>query len=304
MVVRLGLGTRYEKARSADVYVRAVADMSRWPVVAKGMQFPFQIAIACWIDLLGYGHMIADAGFNPLHPEAKQALARLRKFHEIVARHSTRNFSTLVVNDGAVAYRDLSLRSRSVTHDFLIRSWHLFEAITAADNKLGHPGARVVLSCGFRMRGRRAGLDASRGHLASIITRMQSGEVDISQAIYEAGAMRPRFDIVPELQANFAFTKAYVAESSGSAGGLPGPNFYVDLIIFGGNRPAWINLGPDIHWTHPRLNLVATFAAIWAIPQQSHPPGGPVDILDGLKVAQRLANDPDVLSALRMARKS
>jgi len=132
------------------------------PAIAKGTQFPFQVAVACWIDLLGYGSMIADAEFNPLHPEAKQAIARIRTFHEIVAQHSARYFPTLVMNDGAVAYRDLSLRSRSVTHDFLIRAWKLFEAIKAEDRKHGHPGARMVLCCGFRMRGRRAGLDVSR----------------------------------------------------------------------------------------------------------------------------------------------
>jgi hypothetical protein len=82
------------------------------------------------------------------------------------------------------------------------------------------------------VRGRRAGLDASKSHFESIITRLQDGSIDAQQAVHEAAAMRPRFDIIPQLQANFAFTKAYVAESSGTDGGLPGPNFYLDLILF------------------------------------------------------------------------
>jgi len=42
----------------------------------------------CWIDLLGYGAMIAEAGFNPLHPKAAAAMQRLRRsmrlLHHIV----------------------------------------------------------------------------------------------------------------------------------------------------------------------------------------------------------------------------
>ena len=92
------------------------------PKVAKSLSFPFQISVACWIDLLGYGRMISEAAFNPLDARAKIALKRLSRFHEIVASHSNRYFPTLALNDGAVAYRDLSLRSRSVTHDFLVRA--------------------------------------------------------------------------------------------------------------------------------------------------------------------------------------
>jgi hypothetical protein len=273
------------------------------PIVAKRRQFPFQVAVACWIDLLGYGSMIAKSGFNPLHHEAKQALARLRKFHETVAQHSARHYPTLVMNDGAVAYRDLSLRTRSVTHEFLMRSWRLFSAIKAEETTLGHPGPRVVVACGFRMRGRRAGLDASREHFGSILKRLEAGDIDTDQAMHEAGAMRPRFDILPELQANFAFTKAYIAESSGTAGGLPGPRFYVDLVLFGGERPNWIDLGPNIQWFHQRLNMTATFAAVAAVHKRTHPAGGPTEILDGLRIARLLASNPDVLSALRQARK-
>ena len=112
------------------------------------------------------------------------------------------------------------------------------------------------------------------------------------------------FDIVPQLQANFAFTKAYVAEASGSKGGLEGPNFYVDLILFRDGRPEWLDLGPSIEWSSPKLLLEARFAALLSIREEfRHPTGGPIDILDGLEIAQRLANDPDVLVALRAAGK-
>jgi hypothetical protein len=80
------------------------------------------------------------------------------------------------MNDGVVAYRDLSLRARTLTHDFLGRAWGMFEAVRNEEMTNGHPGPRMVLACGFRMLGRRAGLDASRDHFKSIVDRLQSGE--------------------------------------------------------------------------------------------------------------------------------
>ncbi|MGM4980617.1 hypothetical protein [Rhizobium sp. 11_C7_N12_5] len=271
--------------------------------VGKSTKFPFQVAVSCWIDLLGYGEMISASRFNPLHPDARDALARIRTFHRIVAENSARYFPTLVMNDGAVAYRDLSLRARAPTHDFLVRAWQMFDAVRNADIKSGHPGPRMVLACGFRMLGRRAGLDASRGHLKSIVERLQIGEIGAEQAVREAAAMRPHFDIVPQLQANFAFTKAYVAEQSGTRGKLPGPAFYVDMMLFGDCRPPWLDLGPDIDWVHPKLSLQTVFAEVRCIHNQRHPSGGPADIRDGLAIAQTLANDPNVLAALRAASK-
>ena len=273
------------------------------PLVRKGAIFPFQTSAACWVDLLGYGSMIAEADFNPLHTRAKEALARLRRFHAIVAKHSGRYFPTFVMNDGAVAYRDLSMRTRSVTHDFLVRSWDLFCEIKTAEAVEGYPGARMVWATGFRMRGRRAGMDLRNTQFQSVMRRFQEKKISAKQAITEAAVIREYFDIAPQLQANFAFTKAYVAESMGSAGGLHGSNFFVDLSIFTEPVPAWIELGQTIDWSHRKLGLRTTFAAIQNLPPRRHVEGGPIGILDGLQIAQRLAQDPDVLLALRAAPK-
>jgi len=153
-----------------------------------------------------------------MHYKASEAMERLRRFHQTVASHSVRYFPTLVMNDGAVAYRDLSLRSRAPTHDFLIRAWNLFNNIKLDENGRGLPGARVVLATGFRMRGRRAGMDATARHFRSVMRRYQDGDISADEAIREATHIRKPFDIVPQLQANFAFSKAYVAESSGKKG--------------------------------------------------------------------------------------
>ncbi|WP_234903346.1 hypothetical protein [Agrobacterium vitis] len=273
------------------------------PIVGKAASFPFQVSVACWIDLLGYGGMIAAADFNPLHAKSREALKRLRDFHQIVASHSARHFPTLVMNDGAVAYRDLSLRSSSVTYDFLIRSWKLFSEIKSFESGRGHPGARMVLACGFRMRGRRGGMDASAGQLRSILARLQEGQIDSEQAVREAASLRPVFDIIPQLQANFAFTKAYVAESSGSASGISGANFYVDLAIFDQSKLDWITVGNTVNWSHARLGLSADFAAVSDINQLGHGPVSPDGVLDGLQIAASLAGDPNVLQALRESKK-
>lgn len=265
------------------------------------MRFPFQVAIACWIDLLGYGAMIAEAEFNPLHPKAARALARLRSFHQTVARHSVRYFRTLVINDGAVAYRDLSLRSHSPTYDFLVRAWNLFNDIKRSEEADGFPGARTVLASGFRLREQRAGVDPTGAQFASIMRRYQGRNIRASQAIREAaGILQPSTE-VPPLQANFAFTKAYLAESSGSKGGLGGPNFFVDLAIFGEEVPRWVVKGDTIAWSNDRLKMQGAFIPILDLPRWQHRAGGPTGIKDGLQIAQDLAHDVDVLHALRAA---
>lgn len=272
------------------------------PLVGKkNRSFPFLVSTVCWIDLLGYGAMIAEAGFNPLHAKSVAAIGRLRRFHAIVAKHSTRYFPTLVMNDGAVAYRDLSLRTKSVTHDFITRAWALFSEINSEEKASGFPGSRLVLAAGFRLRGRRAGMDATSGHFASLIRRYQIGEISADQAIREAARMRQTFDIVPQLQANFAFTRAYVADSVGAAGGLGGSSFFIDSSLFDVDTLPWIRFGDPIHWSHERLGLHASFLPVIDFPTKSHPGGGPIGLRDGLRVAQQLTNDSDVLRALRSA---
>jgi hypothetical protein len=279
------------------------SDAKHSPLVRKSAAFPFQIAVVCWIDLLGYGAMIAEADFNPLHVKASEALTRLRRFHEIVASHSSRYFRTLVMNDGAAAYRDLSLRSRAPTHDFLMRAWKLFQSIRNDESDRGLPGARLVLAVGFRMRGRRAGQDAMANQFKSVMRRYQKGDIGAEQAIREAASIRQLFDVVPQLQANFAFTKAYVAERSGKKGGLAGANFFVDLTLFDSPAQAWVQTGETVKWSDERLHMKALFAPILGFPPYKHVEGGPLGIRDGLQIAQYLTQDPDVLTALRKAKK-
>ncbi|MDP5307895.1 hypothetical protein [Paracoccus spongiarum] len=273
------------------------------PPVAKGNRFPFQVSIVAWGDLLGYGRKIAEAGFNPLDERAKTSIIRMREFHRVVAEHSNRHFPSLVINDGVAAYRDLSLRGRSISHDFLERSWELFSAINELEAKRGDPGIRMVVACGFRMRGRRAKVENDHSKVNSILYRFRDGQLTAEQAIREASTARPSFDVVPQLQANFAFTKAYVAESSGRSGGLPGPNFYLDTALLLDSTCAWPSGGSGIMWRDNTLGLDTEFRRVSNLPKIKHPEGGASELRTGLEVAQFLAGDVDVLNALSLASK-
>lgn len=273
------------------------------PSVAQGRKFPFQVSIVAWGDLLGYGGKIAEAAFNPLDERAKASISRMREFHRVVAEHSSRYFPSLVINDGVAAFRDLSMRSRSISHDFLEKSWELFNVINALEAKRGDPGIRMVVACGFRIRGRRAKVESDHSKVNSILNRFREGQMTAEQAIQEASTARPSFDVVPQLQANFAFTKAYVAESSGSGGGLPGPNFYLDTALLLDPTCAWPSGENGIMWRDNTLGLDTEFRRVSNLSKVKHPEGGTPELRTGLEVAQFLAGDLDVLRALRSSSK-
>lgn len=276
------------------------------------VHFPFQVSVSCWFDLLGYGESLAAANFNPLNPLAKSAVSRLRRFHQLVAEHSKRRFPTLVLNDGAVAYRDLTWNTRWTSFEFLEDAFRLFSAVRSAEESAGLPGARMVISTGFRLRGRRAGKDDRGDRIRSVIAALESGTISSKEAVMRAAKINLNFDIVPQLQANFAFTKAYLAEQSGKKGGLIGPQCFVDLALFDDAAFDWLLIGDSIPWKNDKLGLTANFAALGGLPVgKEHEKrdgivvsGGPLGVRNGLQVAQHLAKDDDVLHALRAARLS
>ena len=271
------------------------------PPWAKGKtdSVPFKVAIVSWIDLLGYGGMIANAEFNPADRRSRVPISRLRAFHRIVAEHSARTFRTLVLNDGAAAYRDLSMRGPDVTCDFLTRSFAMFTAINALEKANGFPGARMVMAVGFRSKGSRRAIDYTSGHLNSILSRLENGLISAEQAVKEAGSIQRYFDVLPQLQANFAFTKAYLADSSGSKAGLGGPRFFVDDAVFEGEVPTWLLSEDPISWEHAKLKLKANFIPISAVDIETARIANWCGLRDGLKVAEAIAPDTPILEAMR-----
>jgi hypothetical protein len=270
-------------------------------------QRPFRVAIACWIDLLGYGKSISEADFNPLHPKASQSVTRLREFHRLVARSSDETFPTLTLNDGAVAYRDLSLPYSYVGRDFLVRAWKLFRTVNLQEQRSGNPGARMVVGVGFRVLGSKRGIVSQTEQFRKILQRFRMKEITAERAARDAARVKRTFDIVPQLQANFAFTKAYLADQSGRNGGLPDGNFFVDRSLFDKELPSWLaSSGPLIVWENKKPSMKTAFLKIAKLnTRKANIDTGKCiqGILNGEEAARRLTNDMDVLSALNRARK-
>lgn len=227
-----------------------------------GASLPRLVAVASWFDLLDYGGMMERAGFDPTHPNAKTPLARLRAFHRVVREHSSQTFPTLVMNDGAVAHAAVSPRSSETLWTFIQRSWDLYQAATAVDRGNGGPGLRAVIAVGLRAKGSREGIDAQEASFAGLIDQVAQQQIPVERAKLLARSIRRSFDIVPTLQANFAFARAYLAESSGKGGGFPGPNIYLDTKVFRAGIPAWIDSEAPFGWTPRHASLSTQFIAL------------------------------------------
>ena len=269
---------------------------------AKGSMRKVEIACVAWIDLLGYGSQISESGFNPAHESAAAAIHRLDRFHTAVSEKANRYFPTLAMNDGVIAYRDLSPRAHSVTYDFLRRSIDLFHHVNNVDqNELSHPGARMVIAPGFRVRRVHSFeqyLNDGKGKL--IKTKLREGVITPEQAINEALKARQYFDAVPELQGNFALTRAYLADESGSKAGLGGPNCFIDLSLFSSTLPDWITFSETVDWES--RGMQAQFGRLAGI---NHEAAGRVQsegILSAFDIAKTLSNDHEIEAKLRQER--
>jgi hypothetical protein len=232
------------------------------PRFARGRKIAFPVSCVVWMDLLGYGSQILDANLDPSFPTARQAVDRLKRFHSTVASHSDPFLPALLLNDGAAMFRDLSYRSRSVTYDFLTRALAVHNAVDRSDREAGFPGCRTVVATGFRARSWSVRKSAP-GHETSILARLDEGIITPKQAVREAMNARRVCGIVPELQANFAFSKAYLVDAAGTKQGFKGPACYIDLLLFTDPIPDWIAFRRRVPWS---LNKVtATFGEFESI---------------------------------------
>ncbi|MFP9471042.1 hypothetical protein ACRQTN_15125 [Pectobacterium brasiliense] len=269
---------------------------------AKGSMRKVEISCVAWIDLLGYGSQISLTGFNPAHKNATAAIHRLDRLHQAVSEKANRYFPTLAMNDGIIAYRDLSPRTRSVTFDFLSRSIDLFHHINAIDkDELGHPGARMVIAPGFRVRrtlNYERHLNDGKGKV--IKEKLKKGTITPEQAINEALKARQFFDSTPELQGNFALTRAYLADESGSAAGLGGANCFIDLSLFSFPHPSWISFSKTVEWSSRGMS--ASFGCLESIAHEAASAAQNEGILDAFEIAKTLSNDPEIEEKLRQGR--
>lgn len=231
------------------------------------------VSLAFWLDLRGYGAMLNKAGFDPTRPDAKAAIDRLFQFQEIVAGHSRISFPTLVINDGAVAYRDIGLTVHERAWPFIERCWKLYWAATEADKKLKGDGLRGVLAVGMRRKGSNRGILSQNGDVAKIIDDLAEHRITKAEAIKAAWRVRRVNDIVPQLQANFAFSRAYTAEQGArdSKFKLVDSRFYIETRLFRDGIPDWMSVGEPIAW-EPKADWLSTLATTFVEIQAMTPP--------------------------------
>lgn len=224
--------------------------------IAKGKQkhFKYSVYLVGWIDLLGYGSMLRECEFDPSAESAKSAINRLELFHSTLHEEADRLMPIMQINDGAVLWRELSLRTPSVTFDFLKRAIHLFEKVNAVDLDAGYYGARMVLATGIHMKMGRAGArEENDKNVKWLIHEVEAGKKDFQTAIYEAASFTSFFNNTPSLQANFAFSKAYIAEGQGTKAGFEGNHLFIDTAIFSDTIPEWLKFDKTVHWEYPGL---------------------------------------------------
>lgn len=215
------------------------------------------VAIVCWLDLLGYGKQMNAARFDPAHRLAERPLSRLRAFHEVVRRHSGSGFPTLVMNDGAAVYRNVApVRTGSIWR-FVERCWQLYSDASETDLQFGRCGLRGVIAVGLRAKGSASGIQAQEDQIFGIIDELDRREINKKTAHERIQKVRRDFDIVPPLQANFAFARAYQAECEIKVDGERAPSLLLDTAVFREDIPSWIKAGEIIRWSPARPHLSA-----------------------------------------------
>lgn len=59
---------------------------------------------------------------------------------------------------------------------------------------------------------------------------------------------------VPETQANFAFTKAYMADKAGSSAGFSGARVFLDMALISRPDLSWVTFDEIVDWSVPGMN--------------------------------------------------
>ncbi|MDC7242092.1 MAG: hypothetical protein PQJ50_17190 [Spirochaetales bacterium] len=223
------------------------------PKRAKGRRYPIEISCVAWIDLLGYGSMLEKGNFDPSSDKTFDAVSRLRDFHSILHKEVKQLFPIFIMNDGACIYRDLNPRTSSVTNEYIKNCINLFNKVNENEKNANYPGARMVIASGPRIRSD-SNEPIVNTHIDSILSRYENSEIPAKQAIYEAFSARSRYGVISELQANFAFTRAYLAETGGSEKGFAGRNCFIDERILKNTNILGIDLNSAIYFNERNLN--------------------------------------------------
>jgi hypothetical protein len=175
---------------------------------------------------------------------------------------ATTSFRILAINDGAAFFRDLGPTSARNTAEFILQCFDVFRRVNAADRGAGFWGARLVIAAGHRIRDSRQPL-MNPHHVETIVRRLRQEGVSAEQAVHDAFHARAIFGSTYEIQANFAFARAYLADSDGSRAGLGGPTCFMDDALLDASSAGWLSFGRTVPWTQPglRVNFLEVTAA-------------------------------------------
>lgn len=267
-----------------------------------GASYNVEVCALGWIDLLGYGTQIYEAHLNPLSKKAKVALDRLESFNrhafkalEPIIAGRLRGIRALLVNDGIAVLRDLTPRSSEPTQEFLWLCYQLHLQIRTADEI----GARMVVCNGFRVRIQptATSLNLKHSKAIAILSKMRSAPKE--EIVREALQAHGPITSLSELQANFAFTKAYEAERRGKAGGLKGPQLFVEDSFFSDVDKSDFGLkGPSIQ-VELRKGMNVGFSVLERVPSQPRRSPG---VRNAIEIATVLTRDKKIEEKFRNGR--
>ncbi len=237
------------------------------------------------MDLLGYGTQIAAAGLNPLDPNAVDARERLIRFSNIVKKHSNRSFPSLLVNDGAAYFRNLSFRGKLNTLDFVNAIVRAHYAVRNADRV----GARTVVSVGFRDKAFVSQIEELEELAVTFAEKVTQKIKPLQSVILDALMTTSAFNQVPALNSNYAFTKSYIVDTYGSKGGFSGPEIFIESGMFSETLPN--------NYVKARVNC-EIFSRQYTYLNVRRMKLGPEHVLDTVSIAKYLASDENVFQKL------
>ena len=146
-------------------------------------------------------------------------------------------------------------------------------------------------------------MDDAERRVGMILAELAAGNIGAAEAVRQAASIQRYSDGIPQLQANFAFTRSYVADSAGSRAGLGGPNMFVDTALFeGGIPPNWVSCGLAIPFREERLAIECSFVSVTGLTAPGKLGDRIPGLRDGLEIGEAIAPTIALRTLLRTSR--
>lgn len=183
-----------------------------------------------WSDLLGFGNMWIDCGWEPNIFQRKKIYKRLQRAHSAAIGNSTPFEQNLILNDGiakVLPVPDFWERNKLLYISLYLRGCIiLHNQINAEEMIHKYPGTRSVLASGM-------GIEYLTEHITYddfVLNYTKPKGSDTSSLVKDNGDRVVLYN-PKELQMNTAFSKAYILDSLGKASELEGNHFFVDQSV-------------------------------------------------------------------------